>query len=95
MERESGRLLLSSSWGSWEVTLGGDAPGPGGARTYLHEQAVASDEWHVQHDLATYPQVAVIDSAGTEVQGDVEYPDAQHVVLRFSAPFSGRAALVG
>jgi hypothetical protein len=37
--------------------------------------------------------VVVFDSAGTRVEGDVQWPDTNTVVVAFSAPFAGRAVL--
>jgi hypothetical protein len=38
-----------------------------------------------------YPNITVIDSAGRVVEGEIAYPDANTVVLTFSAAFSGEA----
>lgn len=50
-----------------------------------------STEVIINHGLSKYPSVTVIDSAGSEVIGDVEYIDTSSVKLLFSAPFSGKA----
>lgn len=60
---------------------------------YTHEQMAASTTWVVSHNLNRKPQVTVVDSAGTEVIGDVAYNDDNTVTLSFSAPFSGKAYL--
>lgn len=65
----------------------------GGADHYVHTQDVAATSWNVQHNLGKYPAVSVVDSAGTEVTGDVVHIDAASLTLNFSAPFSGRAYL--
>ena len=58
---------------------------------YAHEQMVPSAEWTVTHNLNKYPAVTIVDSAGTEVVGDVQYIDANTVRLSFNAAFSGSA----
>lgn len=54
-------------------------------------QNVAAARWEVQHNLDGWPAVTVVDSAGTEVVGDVQYIDKNNVVISFTAPFSGKA----
>lgn len=44
----------------------------------------------VNHNLNKYPSIEVIDSAGDEVIGEVEYLNTNQVIVRFMAPFSGR-----
>ena len=60
-------------------------------RNFVFTQNVASAKWEVQHDLDCWPAVTVVDSAGTEVVGDVQYIDKNKVVISFTAPFSGKA----
>ena len=62
-----------------------------GDLSYVHDQAVASNSWTVAHGLNKRPAVQVVDSAGSQVEGDVFWLDDNHVRLDFSAPFSGRA----
>jgi hypothetical protein len=69
------------------------ATGPAGDATYVHTQMVAAATWTIVHNLGKFPAVVVIDSAGTVVEGDVAYVDADTVILRFSAAFGGTAYL--
>ena len=62
-------------------------------KTYLHHQTVASDTWVIVHNLNKYPSVAVIDSAGNEVIGEVNYDDKNQVTLKFEGGFKGVATL--
>lgn len=62
-------------------------------RRAVYEQTTASSEWTVDHDLGGQPQVTVVDSAGTQVVGEVRYVSESRVVVEFSAPFSGFAYL--
>lgn len=58
---------------------------------YIHHQGTASDTWVVKHNLGKNPAVTVVDSAGTEVIGDVTHNDKNTVTIVFTAPFSGKA----
>jgi hypothetical protein len=60
---------------------------------YVHNQTEASATWIINHTLNTYPNVTVVDSAGTKVIGDEKYVDQNTIELTFSAPFSGKAYL--
>lgn len=64
-------------------------------QTYVHSQDSASDTWTIEHGLGRWPSVHVVDSAGTEVQGGVQFINENQVELTFSAPFSGRAFIGG
>ncbi|MDP2262684.1 MAG: hypothetical protein Q8K24_05945 [Hydrogenophaga sp.] len=72
-------------------------PGPvgpsGGDLHHTHTQAVAADEWVIEHGLGKCPAVTVVDSAGDQVEGDVEYIDLDNLRIVFSSAFSGRAYL--
>lgn len=60
---------------------------------YIHTQAIPSDTWTVTHNLGKFPSVTVINETNEEVIGDVEYPNINNVILRFSGGFSGKAYL--
>lgn len=60
---------------------------------YEHVQSFASDIWTIDHNLNKNPSVTVVDSAGTVVYGEVNYPSKMRVVIQFMAAFSGRAYL--
>lgn len=68
-------------------------PGSGGGAGsfYEHDQAVSSAQWNITHGLGYEPAVTVVDSAGTVVEGDIEYLDNDSLILRFSVAFTGRA----
>lgn len=61
--------------------------------TYIHTQLTPSEEWIIQHNKNKYPAVAVVDSAGTLVEGDVEYTSLDEVRLTFNGGFAGKAYL--
>jgi len=58
-----------------------------------HIQEVASSVWTIEHGLGFIPNITVVDSAGTVVEGSYDYPDSNTVVLTFIGAFSGRAFL--
>jgi len=73
-------------------------PGAGGGGTgvdahYEHVQATPSDTWTVVHSLGKRPAVAIIDSAGDEVEGVVHHDSANQLTITFSAGFAGVAIL--
>jgi hypothetical protein len=52
---------------------------------------VSSSTWNITHNLNKYPSVSVVDSSNEEVIGEVQYTNANSLVVKFSAPFSGKA----
>lgn len=58
---------------------------------YTHVQETASASWTVVHNLGKRPAVQVVDTAGTQVEGDVTHLDLNTVRIDFTAAFSGRA----
>lgn len=67
---------------------------PDGAdKSLVHDQLIASKDWYIVHNMDKYPSVAVVDSAGTIVIGEIEYLDSNTLVLHFSAEFAGKAYL--
>ena len=70
------------------------APGKDGEGVdlhYRHVQSIPSADWTVRHNLGKYPSIAVIDSAGNNVIGHVDYDDANTCTLTFASAFSGEA----
>lgn len=74
---------VGNSWGS-SVNLGG---------TYTHIQDVASDTWTINHNLEYYPNIEIVDSAGTAVIGNYQYVNVNTIVATFASPFAGKAYL--
>lgn len=65
-----------------------------GDQTYTHTQSVPSTEWIVTlpEGFKRFPSVTIMDSAGTQVYGEVLYDESRPVVtLKFSAAFGGQA----
>jgi hypothetical protein len=74
------------------------AAGPAGPNgpmgtTFIFDQMIASATWVIAHALNRYPSVTVVDSGGTQVEGYVDYLDANTVNVLFSAAFAGTAYL--
>lgn len=63
--------------------------GPPGPGDLSYSQAFNSDQVIVNHLLGKKPAVTVLDSAGDEVEGAVNYLDNNTLELIFSTPFSG------
>jgi hypothetical protein len=59
--------------------------------SHIHNQTVSSSTWNITHNLNKYPSVSVVDSSNEEVIGEVQYTNANSLVVKFSAPFSGKA----
>jgi hypothetical protein len=67
---------------------------PGSApQAYTHDQGVPASTWTITHNLGYPPNVTILDSTGRVVEGDIAYPDANTVVLTFTASFGGKAYL--
>jgi hypothetical protein len=68
-------------------------PASPGAPTYIFIQAIPAAAWTINHGLGEFPSVAVIDSTGAQVEGDVSYVSGDQIVLSFTGAFSGTAYL--
>lgn len=70
-------------------------PGPTGpaGSTYRHVQGSPSSSWVIVHNLGFYPNVAILDSTGELVEGDIDHVSMNELVASFSSPFSGEANL--
>ena len=62
-----------------------------GDLSYVHTQASASTDWTVAHSLGKFPSVTIVDSAGTEVIGNVTHVDNNNLTINFTSSFSGKA----
>lgn len=86
-----------------EISQGGPqgAPGESGVLeqeipalvSYAHTQGAASSVWVIAHNLSFRPNVTVITSGGSTVEGDIAYSDSNTVTLTFTSSFSGVAYL--
>lgn len=62
-----------------------------GDKHYTFVQRIPADVWIVNHKLGKYPSVSIVDSANTEIIGDVDYIDINTCRLTFVGAFSGKA----
>jgi hypothetical protein len=63
----------------------------GDDKSFVYEQNMPTNMWTVEHELSKYPAVTVVDTAGSVVDGKVEYLDLNTVQLTFNSAFSGKA----
>jgi hypothetical protein len=61
--------------------------------SYHFNQLTSSNTWIIAHGLNFYPNVTVVDSAGTIVEGEIHYTDSNNLTLTFTSAFSGSAYL--
>jgi hypothetical protein len=69
------------------------APGVVPQLGYTFTQASPVSVWTITHPLTFQPNVAVVDSAGDEVEGDVKHLNPTTIQVTFSAAFGGTAYL--
>lgn len=62
-------------------------------RRSVHTQVSPSSSWTITHELGGYPSVSVVDSAKTQVIGEVTYLSETQIRVDFTQPFSGLAYL--
>lgn len=60
---------------------------------YSHAQSTPSATWTINHNLGYNPNIVIIDSAGTVVEGSYEFPNVNRLIATFSGEFSGNAYL--
>lgn len=60
---------------------------------YTYTQGESSQVWTITHPLLYQPAVTIVDSAGTVVEGAVQYVGTNIILVTFAAPFSGTAYL--
>ena len=72
---------------------GGGGGGPSGPVSYVYNQSVVSANWTVTHNLGWYPNVTVIDSAGSTVEGDITQVSVNQLTIHFTGSFTGVAYL--
>ena len=86
-------VLKAKVGGQWvNISMTGP-PGPAGSGgTYVHNQSTPAAVWTITHGLSYAPNLTVVDSAGEQVEGEVDYAGST-VTVTFSAAFSGKAYL--
>jgi hypothetical protein len=84
-------MLITDSTGEMKWTPYAPLMGASSDKNYVHIQNVTSSVWVVTHNLDKYCAVAVVDSAGTVVIGQVDYNSLNQTTLTFKSTFSGKA----
>ena len=83
-----GQTIIKTSSNPYDVHWGA-----GGDKHFEYDQNTASPVWVITHNLNNYPSVTIVDSAGNEVEGDIQYTSNNVVTVTFSAGFAGKAYL--
>lgn len=68
-------------------------PGETQIIAYTHQQGAVSNLWVINHNLSFQPSVQVVDSAGTTIEGVVNYNSSTQLQIEFSNAVSGTAYL--
>ncbi len=63
------------------------------SKTFIFEQAVASDTWVIKHDLNKRPHVTIVDSAGSVFDPAVSYDDDNTCTVEMLGATTGYAYL--
>lgn len=61
--------------------------------SYVFTQSSPSNTWEITHGLQFIPNITVVDSAGSVVEGDYSYPNENTVIATFAGAFAGKAYL--
>ena len=85
VETIDGSPLIDASRNDNTVTIS--------SKTFVFEQGVSSDTWEIEHNLNKFPSVTLVDTAGTQFQGRVEYIDANNCVVYMNGATKGKAYL--
>jgi hypothetical protein len=76
----------------WELVAAKGDPGVDAAPfKYIHNQVNPAAVWTVVHGLGGFPNVTAVDSAQSEVIGDLDYVDSNTLTITFSSASSGKA----
>ena len=60
---------------------------------YIHSQGLPSDTWIITHNLNKNPSITIVDSGGSEVEGEVTINSLNQITITFCGAFSGNAYL--
>lgn len=60
-------------------------------KNYVYEWATLESSITITHNLGKYPSVSIVDTAGSEIIGDITYVNENSVTLSFSARIRGKA----
>jgi hypothetical protein len=84
------RLVFGTAINAYAQVAGGSAS----ASSHHHVQGTPQADWDIVHNLGYMPGgILVHDSAGTVVVGEPEHVSVNHLIIHFTAGFSGVADL--
>jgi hypothetical protein len=92
---------IGSTSSSTVVEINAATTGPQGPQgiqglsggNYIHTQNSAASVWTINHNLAYKPNVVVVDSGGSVVEGTPAWISDNQITITFSAAFAGVAYL--
>lgn len=61
--------------------------------TYIFNQTTPITNWVINHNLAQFPSVTVVDTSGYVVLAQVQYINSNRIEVTFSQAFAGTAYL--
>lgn len=98
--REPRRAVLADRQGRNAVVYSRSGPGPQGppgtasAGAFFHYiNGVPSMTWTINHNLGFYPSVTTIENTGDIMEGEIEYVNANTVIVHFAYAVDGDAYL--
>ena len=63
-------------------------------KTFVFEQAIASDTWVIEHTLNKHASFFAVDSSGNvQIPDEIKYVSDNEIVVTFLAPFAGKGYL--
>lgn len=60
---------------------------------FVHDQTVLATVWTINHNMAKFPSVGLIDQNGELMGGIVDHVDNNNLTVTFSVPVMGTATL--
>lgn len=83
--------VVTNSGTSTNAVLDFTIPRGDNGGAYTHVQNAVSNTWVVNHNLGYYPQVTVVESGGSLVEGVIAYNSNNQLTITFSVSISGYA----
>lgn len=62
-----------------------------GDKNFVFDQAIPDTVWYIVHNLKKKPSPVIVDSAGTEIEGQIDHIDINTLTITFNTPVSGKA----
>lgn len=62
-------------------------------KTFRFSQGTPSSLWSITHNLNKYPSVTIMDTSGSEYEGEIKHLDENNLTIEFSVAVSGSASL--